>query len=109
MPRDRVTWLATTLLLVGLAGCRNEPRNPTLLTPVATAIPTAPATSTVPPSPTPVPSPTPRVVIHVVQQGETLLAIAEQYGVTVPEIVELNGLTNPDALQIGQELKIPQP
>lgn len=110
MVADRVTWLAAaTLLLVGLAGCRNEPRNPVLLTPVATPIPTAPATSTVLPSPTPVPSPTPKVVIHIVQQGETLLAIAEQYGVTVQEIVAANGLENPDHLQIGQELIIPQP
>jgi LysM repeat protein len=96
-------------MLVILVGCRNEPRDPAMLTPAATPIPTAPATSTVPASPTPIPSPTPLVVIHVVQAGDTLLAIATQYGVTVEEIVELNDLENPDALQIGQELRIPQP
>jgi len=45
--------------------------------------------------------------VHVVQSGESLLGIAIRYGVTVEEILEFNGLTDPDALFEGQELIIP--
>jgi len=46
--------------------------------------------------------------IHVVTSGETLLSIARRYGVTVNEIVNANNLTNPNVLDVGQELIIPQ-
>lgn len=48
-------------------------------------------------------------VRHVVQTGETLFAIARQHSATVEEIIAANGLANPDALTVGQELLIPQP
>lgn len=47
--------------------------------------------------------------IHVVSAGETLGAIATQYGVTIASIIEANDLANPDRLSIGQELVIPPP
>ena len=43
----------------------------------------------------------------MVQPGETLLAIARQYGVTVEDIMNANGLTDPDRLSVDQELVIP--
>lgn len=46
---------------------------------------------------------------HVVQEGETLLGIAVQYGVTSQAIMQANGMTDPDFLTVGQELIIPQP
>lgn len=48
-------------------------------------------------------------VTYTVQRGNTLAAIAQAYGVTVGAIVEANGLQNPDAIQVGQELVIPDP
>jgi LysM repeat protein len=45
--------------------------------------------------------------IHVVVSGETLGAIANRYGTTIAAIVELNNMTNPDALSVGDELLIP--
>ncbi len=45
--------------------------------------------------------------VHTVQSGETLMAIARQYGVTVDDIVQANNLPNPDTLSVGQELIIP--
>ncbi len=42
-----------------------------------------------------------------VAQGDTVFAIARRYGVNAREIIELNGLTPPYALKIGQKLKIP--
>ncbi|GAB4522309.1 MAG: hypothetical protein Kow0047_32970 [Anaerolineae bacterium] len=44
---------------------------------------------------------------HTVKPGETLSSIAQRYGVTVEEIVRVNGLSNPNAIYVGQELKIP--
>ena len=44
---------------------------------------------------------------HVVRAGENLSAIARRYGVTVEELVETNGLNNPDLIYAGQVLAIP--
>ena len=52
------------------------------------------------------PSPTP-AGLYIVQQGDTLSAIAETFGTTVAEIMAANGLTDANALQIGQPLIIP--
>lgn len=57
-------------------------------------------------SPTAVP--TDEVTIHVVQSGETLYGIAIQYGLTLQELLIANGISNPDALSVGQELIIPE-
>jgi LysM repeat protein len=45
--------------------------------------------------------------IHVVISGDTLGSIANRYNTTIAEIVEINGLVNPNALDIGQEILIP--
>ena len=63
------------------------------------------AMPTAPPPNTPTPSPTPAV--HVVQPGETLIAIALQYGVTVGALQSTNGISDPSTLQVSQELIIP--
>lgn len=47
--------------------------------------------------------------IYTVQSGDTLMTIAREYGVTIEEIVAANGLTNPDRLDVGQQLVIPPP
>lgn len=44
---------------------------------------------------------------HVVQRGETLTAIAWQYGRSVEELVRVNGLDSADRLQAGERLRIP--
>jgi len=54
------------------------------------------------------PTPGPLIVLHTVQSGETLSAIAIQYGVSVEEIQQANGLK--DALiRAGSELVVPIP
>jgi len=45
--------------------------------------------------------------VHVIQSGESLTAIAEQYGVTAEAIIDFNNISNPDAIYVGQELIIP--
>ncbi|MDG3063898.1 peptidoglycan DD-metalloendopeptidase family protein [Thauera mechernichensis] len=47
--------------------------------------------------------------LHTVRQGETLLAIARQYGVTLPELVSWNGITDPNQLRVGQTLLVAPP
>ena len=46
---------------------------------------------------------------YTVQPGDTLAAIAAEYGVTVESIIEANILQNPDLLSVGQVLIIPNP
>ncbi len=46
-------------------------------------------------------------LVHTVQEGENLTIIATQYGVTIEEILLLNGMTADDLLALGQELIIP--
>jgi murein DD-endopeptidase MepM/ murein hydrolase activator NlpD len=47
-------------------------------------------------------------VSHQVSAGETLLAIAARYGVSVNDLVRANGLSNPDVIFAGQTLIIPR-
>lgn len=48
-----------------------------------------------------------QAVTHTLAAGETLSTLADQYGVTVAELVERNGLENAEAvLQVGQSLVI---
>ncbi len=45
-------------------------------------------------------------VTHVVQRGEILSRIADQYGVTVDQILQANNIANPSRIFPGQELNI---
>lgn len=45
--------------------------------------------------------------IHVVTPGESLSRIAARYGTTTAELAEVNGLSNPDHLTVGQRLLVP--
>lgn len=77
-----------------------------LLVPVYTPTPIL-ATPTLPPGVTPSPTPRPDRIVHVVQPGETLLAIAQRYGVSLQAIQAANGIANPERIQAGQTLVIP--
>ncbi len=46
--------------------------------------------------------------VYVVQPGDTLSTIAEQFDVTVEALMQVNDLANPDTLFVGQELVIPR-
>lgn len=46
---------------------------------------------------------------HTVQAGEFLATIADEYGITVGEILAANDIDNPDLIYPGQELVIPAP
>lgn len=82
-------------------------------TPIATPTPTPTPTPVATPSPTVAPTPVPAtptpvpVTVYVVQEGDTLAAIAQQFGTTVEAIQAANGIEDPNTISIGQELVIP--
>ncbi|MGQ9787295.1 MAG: LysM peptidoglycan-binding domain-containing protein [Anaerolineae bacterium] len=51
--------------------------------------------------------PTHQPQVYIVQPGDTLSSISARLGVTVEELVEVNQLSDPDYLKVGQELRIP--
>ena len=43
---------------------------------------------------------------YTVKKGDTLSAIAKQYGTTYQDIAKANGISNPNLITVGQQLKI---
>lgn len=86
-------------------------------TPTATASATAPASPTssataTPATPvTPETSPThtvpPGTFAYTVVRGDTLFSIARRFGTTVELLSELNGITDPSQIEVGDVLLIP--
>ncbi len=103
-------------------------KSPVVVAAIPKVAPTGEATPTLPvPSPTatrvstlaatprpagapapPVATPTPTALVHKVEAGEVLGAIAERYGVSVKAIQAANALADLDTLAIGQEIVIPR-
>ena len=50
----------------------------------------------------------PRPLSYVVQSGDTLSALADEWGTTVDAIATTNGIANVNFLFIGQELRVPR-
>jgi len=94
------------------------PSQPTATpTPTQTATPTATSTTPTPtgtpPTATPTPTPTPtlqpgQTVIYVVRSGDTLYSIARRYGTTVQAVAQINNISNPSRIYVGQQLLIPR-
>lgn len=101
-----------------IAGCDSyvvteitlPPPTATATAPVRLVTATLRATATVVPA-TPLPTvtatATPTPVIHIVEQGDTLLELAFRYDVAVEDLIAVNDILNPRALTIGQALIIP--
>ena len=91
------------LLLAG--GCTRDRPSPTP-SPTATVemMPATPA-ATAPPVITPA---VPEVTYHTVRPGETAWDIANEYGVTLEALIAANELTDPNRLEPGQQLVIPE-
>jgi cell wall-associated NlpC family hydrolase len=45
-------------------------------------------------------------LVYEVQDGDTLLSLANQFGVTVPTLLRANGIDDPDSLSIGTKLRV---
>lgn len=77
-------------------------------------LPPAPIMATVtPPPPTPTNTATPGPCTHTVQSGDDLISIAWECGHrsldVMPLILEMNNLTSPEMIQVGQEVMVPWP
>ncbi|NUQ39068.1 MAG: LysM peptidoglycan-binding domain-containing protein, partial [Caldilineales bacterium] len=78
---------------------------PATATAVATAtaaVATATATAVAPATATPG-----GPVVYVVQPGDTPIGIANQFGVTVANLLAYNNISDPTTLRVNQELRIP--
>lgn len=69
--------------------------------------PTTPPRPTVAPPGAPITPPPPGTAIYQVARGDTLAAIAGRFNTTVAAIVQLNGITNPNRIFVGQRLLVP--
>ncbi len=74
-----------------------------------TRMPGVPISSPTPDSPRVLPTPRVDPGQHVVQVGDTLGRIAQQYGVSLEALMQANGLSDPNLLTVGQTLTIPAP
>jgi LysM repeat protein len=78
----------------------------------ATAVPdtadeaTSPYASIAIPEPSPTPGPL-RPSTHVIEEGDTLLALADRYRLRPETLLWANDLPNPDLIVVGQRLVIP--
>jgi len=45
--------------------------------------------------------------VYIVQSGDNLTSIANQFGIAADELIAANGITNPNLLAVGDELLIP--
>ncbi len=68
---------------------------------------TLPPEPTASPTPGPTPTPSPDQCVYTVKPGDTLFSIARQYGTTVSDIAQANGITNVNQIYVGQKLVIP--
>jgi lipoprotein NlpD len=78
------------------AGGADQPTLPPIVT-IPTTAPTTPAPSTTQPQ------------FYEVQPGDTLFQIAAAYGLPMPAIMSVNGITDPNDIQAGQILQLPSP
>lgn len=105
------------LLTACLAGCARERRStdtPSAPAPGATgAASAATAPLATPTSFTGMPNvgaPAPGTAlpqVYTVQSGDSLSAIAARFGIGLSALIEANGISDPNALQVGQQLRIP--
>lgn len=130
--RRRLAMTGATLLVVGVAGAALSTRGFGLMTSAsiptpspssaAAAGPTLQSTPTPSPISTPAataraatPSPRPATAtpqstpqVYVAKAGDSLSSIAARYGVTTQALMAANGLSNPNLINIGQVLVIPE-
>ena len=83
------------------------PPPPTETPPPPTAALTQPPTGTPPPTAAPTKAPKPTFRTYTVKPGDTLSAIAARYHTTVSAISNLNHISDPSKLKVGQVLLIP--
>lgn len=110
MPRRTVLILLLSALIFLWTACAPQPTQSTPqpgdLLPYLTATHAAlPTPEGLVPLTTPLPSPTP--FTYTVGQGETISSVALKFGVSIDDLQAANPEVNPNAMSVGQVLKIP--
>lgn len=49
------------------------------------------------------------MLIYVIQPGDSLWRLSQRYGISVDTLIDVNGLSKPDRLVVGQAIVIPTP
>jgi LysM repeat protein len=97
-------WLSAAVLAglaVIAAGCGSDKAEPTgTLPPIVTTTSTTTTTTIAGAS---------LQTFYVVKQGDTLSKIAHSFGVSQQALMEVNGIQDPNHVEIGQRLEIPPP
>lgn len=96
--RLAVVALAATAFAAGAGACSGDAATPATPPPIAT-------TTTLPP-PTTV-SMLDQDQFYVIRPGDVLSGIAQRFQVSQDELMELNGITDPSTISIGQVLELP--
>ena len=100
--KARIVIVLAALVLASCAARRPAP--------VADRGEVPPAAPPVAEAPKPVEAPPEKPVpTHTVKRGETLVGIALQYGLDYRELAAWNGITNPNAIKVGQVLALAAP
>jgi LysM repeat protein len=92
------------VLIIPVRTGAQPPATPTV---VVIVRPTAAPRPTLVPPGSPITPPPPGTAIYQVSRGDTLAAIASRFNTTVPAIVQLNGITNPNRIFAGQRILVP--
>ncbi|MBN1536715.1 MAG: LysM peptidoglycan-binding domain-containing protein [Anaerolineales bacterium] len=104
LPEEEASWRVPGLQPTA-APVIQSPNLLSLLPP--TRLPGEPILTPTPDNPHPVPSPRTDAEKYIVQYGDTLGIIAEQYNISQEQLMEANQLYDPNLLAVGQELFIP--
>lgn len=125
VPPRLLIWLIPLILAMAIAACGDEEGGSIDSLPISGPI-TDPRSV---PTATPWPEPPPPIFLeegaitpiageerprpvasgdtYIVQPGDSPFSICEQFGCDYTELMELNGITDPTTLRVGQELLIP--
>jgi LysM repeat protein len=110
-----VVALASLFLLAAACGGSDEPSaTPTLApTPTPSQEPGATLSPVTTPTPEPTVTATPSAsctpTTYTVEAGDLLSVLADSFDIPLDDLIEANDITDPDLIQVGQELVIPCP
>ncbi|MBM3129329.1 MAG: LysM peptidoglycan-binding domain-containing protein [Chloroflexi bacterium] len=105
--RSMLGVIVRSVFCLALAACHAPSQNPSDVTPAPPALTKIAVVVTPIAAWTPTPPAATILDRYVVRSGDTLGAISARFDVALDELMRINGIANPNALQIGQQLKIP--
>ena len=116
MRATRTLILATVLVILAVGCSKQQPSvrtvdattqaEATTAVPGGNPAPTATSQAGIPNVGVPL-QPTALPQVYTVQSGDTLSGIAARLGISLDSLVKANGITDPNALRVGQRLNIP--